>query len=170
MVCRSFNVLYQCCFRRRKILESVRRLGEYLLVRLVDICHSARNRIQWNNEALDDSDVIWRRCYWLILHMTKRGCELWPRAPFCVSRFISRARKEGCVIWSCQGMELCIILWHVVMPQLHVDRPGYTNLRRCELGQTLGGIYIIVTMEDSMKKKRAWGAGRAFALAEDIVL
>ena len=45
LVCRSFNVLYQCCFRRRKILESVRRLSEYLLARLVDICHSTRNRI-----------------------------------------------------------------------------------------------------------------------------
>ena len=33
-----------------------------------------------------------------------------------------------------------------------------------------GGIYPIVTIEDSMKKKRAWDAGRAFALAEDIVL
>ena len=83
-----------------------------------DFCHSTRNRIQWNDEALDDSDVIWRRCYWLIHQMTKRGCELWPRAPFCVSRFLSRARKEGCVIWSCQGMELCLILWHVVMPPI----------------------------------------------------
>ena len=63
-------------------------------------------------------DVIWRWCFWLIDQMTKRGCELWPRAPFCVSRFLSRARKEGCVIWSCQGMELCIILWHVVMPPI----------------------------------------------------
>ena len=26
--------------------------------------------------------------------MTKRGCELWPRAPFCVSRFLSHARKD----------------------------------------------------------------------------
>ena len=118
LVCRSFNVLYQCCFRRLKIFESVRRLSEYLLARLVDICHSTRNRIQWNDEALGDSDVIWRRCYWLIHQMTKRGCELWPRAPFCVSRFLSRARKEGCVNWSCQGMELCLILWHVVMPPI----------------------------------------------------
>ena len=58
-----------------------------LLARLADICHSTRNRIQWNDETLADSDVIWRRCYWLIHEMTKRGCELWPRAPFCVSRF-----------------------------------------------------------------------------------
>ena len=51
--------------------------------------------------------------------MTKRGCELWPPAPFCVSRFLSRARKEGYVL------------------------------------------------SDPV---RAWNAGRAFALAEDIVL
>ena len=57
------------------------------------------------------------------------------------------------------------------------DAPNYTwtdltttNLRWCQLCQTLGGIYLIVTMEDSMKKKRAWDAGRAFSLAEDIVL
>ena len=72
--------------------------------------HSTRNRIQWNDEALDDSIAILRRCFWLIHQMTKRGFELWPRAPFCVRRCLSRARKEGCVIWSCQGMELCIIL------------------------------------------------------------
>ena len=118
LVCRSFNVLYQCCFRRRKILESVRRLSEYLLAGLVDICHSTRNRIQWNDEALDDNDIIWRMCNWLIHQVTKRGCELWPRALLRVSRFISRARKEGCVIWFCQGMKLCLILWHVVMPPI----------------------------------------------------
>ena len=72
-----------------------------------------RLRLQWNDEALHDSDVIWRRCFWLIHQMTKHDCEL--RAPFCVSRFLSRARKEGCVSWSCQGMELYLILWHVVM-------------------------------------------------------
>ena len=57
---RSFNVLYQVCFRRRKILKSARRLSEYLLSRLVDIRQSTRNRIglQRNDEALDDSDVI----------------------------------------------------------------------------------------------------------------
>ena len=38
-------------------------------------------------------------------------------------------------------------------PQLHVDRPGYVNPCRCQLCQTLGGIYQIVTVEDSMKKK-----------------
>ncbi len=58
------------------------------------------------------------RCNWLIHQMTKRGCELWPRTPFCVSRFLSCASKEGCVIWSCQGMALCLILWHVVMPPI----------------------------------------------------
>ena len=42
LVCPSFNVLYQGCFRRRKIhvLESARRLSEYLLARLVDIRQS----------------------------------------------------------------------------------------------------------------------------------
>ena len=55
-------------------------------------------------------------------------------------------------------------------PQLHVDRHGYTNLRRRQLCQTPGGIYLIVTMEDTMKKKRVWDAGRVFALAEYIVL
>ena len=102
LVCRSFNVLYQGCFRRRKILESARRLSEYLLAPLVDIRQSARNWIQWNDEALDDSDVIRLMCFWLIHQMSMRGCELRPRAPFCVSRFLSRARKEVCVI--CQGM------------------------------------------------------------------
>ena len=38
LVCRSVNMLYQ-----------------YLLVLLVDIRQSTRNRIQWNDEALDDS-------------------------------------------------------------------------------------------------------------------
>ena len=104
LVCRSY-VLYQGCFRRQKILESARRLSEYLLACLVDIRQSTRNRIQWNDEVLDDSDAIWRRCFWLIHQMTKRGRELWPRGPFCASRFLSRARKEWCVIWSSQGME-----------------------------------------------------------------
>ena len=41
LTCRSFNVLYQCCFRRRKIhvgplLESAGQLSEYLLTRLVE--------------------------------------------------------------------------------------------------------------------------------------
>ena len=58
LVCHSVNVLYQGCFRRRKILKSARRLSEYLLARLVDIHQSTRNRIQRNDEALDDSDVI----------------------------------------------------------------------------------------------------------------
>ena len=31
LVCLSFNVFYQGCFRRRKILKSARRLSEYLL-------------------------------------------------------------------------------------------------------------------------------------------
>ena len=31
LVCLSFNVLYQGCFRRRKILKSARRLSKYLL-------------------------------------------------------------------------------------------------------------------------------------------
>ena len=51
--------------------------------------------------------------------MTKRGCELWPRAPFCVSRFLSQKRRKKDVL------------------------------------------------SDPI---RAWNAGRAFALAEDIVL
>ena len=46
LVCRSFNVLYQGCFRRRNILESARRFSEYLLSRLVDIRQSKINRIQ----------------------------------------------------------------------------------------------------------------------------
>ena len=48
LVCRSFYVLYQGCFRRRKILKSARRLSEYLLSRLVDIRQSrpTSNRIQ----------------------------------------------------------------------------------------------------------------------------
>ena len=40
LVCRSFNVLYQGCFRRRKILESARQLSGYLLARLVYIRQS----------------------------------------------------------------------------------------------------------------------------------
>ena len=65
----------------------------------------------------------WQRCHLkkvLLAYPSddKRGCELWPRAPFCVSLFLSRARKQGCVIWSCQGMELCLILRHVVMPPI----------------------------------------------------
>ena len=41
------------------------------------------------------------------------------------------------------------------MPQLHVDRPGYANFRRCQLWQTLGGLYLTVVIEDSMKNSRA---------------
>ncbi len=63
LVCRSVNVLYLGCFRRRKILECAKRLSEYLLARLVDLRQSTRNRIQWNDEALDDSDAIWRMCF-----------------------------------------------------------------------------------------------------------
>ena len=37
-------------------------------------------------------------------------------------------------------------------PQLHVDRPGYSNNCWCQLCQTLGGIYLTVTIEDTMKK------------------
>ena len=29
-----------------------------------------------------------------IHQMTKHGCELWPRAPFCVSRFLSVPEKN----------------------------------------------------------------------------
>ena len=45
--------------------------------------------------------------------------------------------------------------------------PTFAGVQLC---QTPGGIYLIVTMEDTMKKTRVWDAGRAFALAEDIVL
>ena len=37
-------------------------------------------------------------------------------------------------------------------PQLRVDRSGYANHCRCQLCQTLGGIYLTVTIDDSMKK------------------
>ena len=42
--------------------------------------------------------------------------------------------------------------------RLHVDRSGYANPClanpcRCQLFQTQGGIYLTVTIEDSMKKK-----------------
>ena len=37
-------------------------------------------------------------------------------------------------------------------PQLHLDRPGCSNPCRCQLCQTLGGIYLTVDIEDSMKK------------------
>ena len=50
--------------------------------------------------------------------MTKRDCELWPRGPFCISRFLSVPEKKD---------------------------------------------VLSVPV-------RAWNAGRAFALAEDIVL
>ena len=38
-------------------------------------------------------------------------------------------------------------------PQLHVDRPGYSNLCRRQLCQTPGVIYLTVTIEDSIKSK-----------------
>ena len=38
-------------------------------------------------------------------------------------------------------------------PQLHVDRPGCSNPCRCQLCQTVRGIYLTVNSEDSMKKK-----------------
>ena len=37
--------------------------------------------------------------------------------------------------------------------QLHVDRPGNAKPYRRQLFQTLGGIYLIVAIEDSMEKK-----------------
>ena len=37
-------------------------------------------------------------------------------------------------------------------PQLHVDRPGFSNPCRCQLCQTLGGINLTVDIEDSTKK------------------
>ena len=47
--------------------------------------------------------------------MTNRGCELWPRAPFCVSRFLSRVRIEGCgegyLILSGHGMREELLPW-----------------------------------------------------------
>ena len=36
-------------------------------------------------------------------------------------------------------------------PQLHVDRPGFSNPCRCQLCQTLGGINLTVDIEDSTK-------------------
>ena len=50
----SFIGFYQYWFCRREILESVRRLSEYMMVSLVDIRQSSRHRIHWNDEALDD--------------------------------------------------------------------------------------------------------------------
>ena len=47
----------------------------------------------------------------------------------------------------------CITLWHVVMPPIARGQTGYANPCRCQLCQTLGGIYLIVPIEDSMKKK-----------------
>ena len=38
-------------------------------------------------------------------------------------------------------------------PQLNMDRPVYASPCRCQLCQTLGGIYLTVNIEDSMKKK-----------------
>ena len=42
-------------------------------------------------------------------------------------------------------------------PQLHVDRPGFSNPCRCQLCQTLGGINLTVDIEDSMKKHFTFG-------------
>ena len=164
LVCRSFNLLYQCCFRRRKILESVRRLSEYLLARLVDICHSTRNRIQWNDEVLDDSDVIWRRCYWLIHQMTKRGCELWPRAPFCVSRFLSRARKEGCVYDSVRAWNNVSSYDMWWCPKLHVDRPGYTNPRRGPIVPNTGRNLSNSNYGGHDEEEEGMGCGKSFCV------
>ena len=55
--CRSFNVLYQGCFRRRKVLESARRLREYLLA----LCwhpseYKTPNTMRWLSSR-------WQRCH-----------------------------------------------------------------------------------------------------------
>ena len=42
-------------------------------------------------------------------------------------------------------------------PQLHVDRPGFSNPCRCQLCQTLGGINLTVDIEDSTKKNNFLG-------------
>ena len=46
-------------------------------------------------------------------------------------------------------------------PQLHVDIPGYVNPFRGQLCQTLGGIDLTVTIDDSIKKipKTRWKDG-----------
>ena len=41
-------------------------------------------------------------------------------------------------------------------PQLHVDRPGFSNPCRCQLCQTLGGINLTVDIEYSTKKNVAF--------------
>ena len=48
---------------------------------------------------------------------------------------------------------LCLILWHVVMPPIACGQTWLdANSCRCQLCQTLGGIYLTVTIEDMMKK------------------
>ena len=130
------------------------------------------NTMKWRSSR-------WQRCHLkkvLLTYPSDDKAWLWALAACSI------LRKQ--ISFPCQKRRMCYIrlygpvrAWNYVSsydmwwcPQLHVDRPGYTNLRRCQLCQTPGGIYLIVTMEDTMKKKTVWDAGRAFALAEDIVL
>ena len=47
---------------------------------------------------------------------------------------------------------MCHLMTLCCCPQLHVDRPGYSNPCRYQLCQTLGGIYLTVTIDDSKRK------------------
>ena len=62
---------------------------------------------------------------------------------------------------SAESIERCMWLWWETdyvssydmwwCPQLHLDRPVYSNPYWCQLCQTLGGVYLTVTIEGSMK-------------------
>ena len=62
---------------------------------------------------------------------------------------------------------LCLILWHVLMPPITRGQTGYANPCRCQLCQTLGGIYITVYIEDSMKK--TWWQARQLHVPQTVV-
>ena len=55
-------------------------------------------------------------------------------------------------------------------PQLHVDRPGYTNSCRCQLCQPLGGIYPTINVEDSMMMSRLFTLQHSGCVVEQCLV
>ena len=89
--------------------------------------------------------------------------------PWSTWRSLNRLRLEKGRCWAMMKMwklsYRCMWLWGETYygssydmcwcPQMHADRRGYANPCQCQLCQTLGGICLTVTIEDSVKKKNA---------------
>ena len=113
----------------------------------------------WNTLSWTINWVAWQRDHpkwtlgqrhrWALVHLELR-----------VQKGRCRAMMK---MWKLALSNRCMWLWEETdyvssydiwwCPQLHVDWRGYPNPCRCQLYQTLGGIYLTAAIEDSTKKK-----------------